>query len=100
MPTIERWPRAGDRIEDFCRACKTDRMHTVVAADPDGVPIRVVVRLLPERAQLSRRARASAGDAGRRARTAESGPARRAARAIAIATRFPSSASAKGRRLR
>jgi hypothetical protein len=34
--------RAGESIEDFCRACKTDRMHTVVAADPDGQPIRVV----------------------------------------------------------
>jgi hypothetical protein len=34
--------RAGESIEDYCRACKTDRMHTVVAADPEGVPIRVV----------------------------------------------------------
>lgn len=34
--------RAGESLEDFCRACKTDRMHTVVAADPEGVPIRVV----------------------------------------------------------
>jgi hypothetical protein len=33
--------RAGESIEDFCRACKLDRMHTVVAADPNGVPIRV-----------------------------------------------------------
>jgi hypothetical protein len=33
--------RAGDSVEDFCRACKTDRMHTVVAADADGRPIRV-----------------------------------------------------------
>ena len=33
--------RAGESIEDYCRACKTDRMHTVVAADPDGRPIRV-----------------------------------------------------------
>src|SRR3954471_19854842 len=33
--------RAGESIEDFCRACKTDRMHTVVAADGDGKPIRV-----------------------------------------------------------
>src|SRR5436189_2303612 len=37
----ERRYRAGDSIEDFCRACKTDRMHTVVAADADGRPIRV-----------------------------------------------------------
>lgn len=34
--------RAGDSVEDFCRACKTDRMHTVVAADPAGRPLRVV----------------------------------------------------------
>ena len=34
--------RAGEAVEDFCRACKTDRMHTVVAADPEGRPIRVV----------------------------------------------------------
>jgi hypothetical protein len=34
--------RAGDSVEDFCRACKTDRMHTVIAADDGGRPIRVV----------------------------------------------------------
>ena len=34
--------RAGESLEDFCRACKTDRMHTVVAADAEGAPIRVV----------------------------------------------------------
>jgi hypothetical protein len=33
--------RAGESVEDFCRVCKTDRMHTVVAADPEGRPIRV-----------------------------------------------------------
>jgi hypothetical protein len=33
--------RAGDSIEDYCRACKLDRMHTVIAADPQGAPIRV-----------------------------------------------------------
>jgi hypothetical protein len=33
--------RAGESIDDFCRACKTDRMHTVVAADVAGRPIRV-----------------------------------------------------------
>jgi len=37
-----RTSRAGDSIEDFCRACKTDRMHTVIAADPEGRPLRVV----------------------------------------------------------
>ena len=34
--------RAGESVEDFCRACKTDRMHTVVAADAEGQPMRVV----------------------------------------------------------
>jgi hypothetical protein len=34
--------RAGDSVEDLCRACKTDRMHTVVAADAEGRPLRVV----------------------------------------------------------
>jgi hypothetical protein len=34
--------RAGDSVEDFCRACKTDRMHTVIAVDAAGVPLRVV----------------------------------------------------------
>ncbi len=34
--------RAGDSLEDVCRACKTDRIHTVVAADSGGIPIRVV----------------------------------------------------------
>jgi hypothetical protein len=38
----ERHYRAGDSLEDFCRVCKTDRMHTVVAADPSGVALRVV----------------------------------------------------------
>src|SRR5207253_3322085 len=33
--------RAGESLEDFCRACKTDRMHTVIASDDDGRPIRV-----------------------------------------------------------
>ena len=33
--------RAGGTIEDYCRACKTDRMHTVVAVDGEGRPLRV-----------------------------------------------------------
>jgi hypothetical protein len=37
----ERRYRAGDSLEDFCRVCKLDRRHTVVAADPEGTPIRV-----------------------------------------------------------
>jgi hypothetical protein len=40
MPVI-RTARAGSAIEDYCRACKADRMHTVVAADSSGQPLRV-----------------------------------------------------------
>ena len=40
MTTIRTY-RAGSAVEDYCRVCKTDRMHTVVAADPAGQPIRV-----------------------------------------------------------
>jgi hypothetical protein len=29
-------------LEDLCRACKADRLHTVVVVDADGAPIRVV----------------------------------------------------------
>ncbi|HEY5907858.1 MAG TPA: hypothetical protein VIZ31_07420 [Vicinamibacteria bacterium] len=34
--------RAGQQIEDLCRACKADRVHTVIAADEQGGVIRVV----------------------------------------------------------
>jgi hypothetical protein len=38
---VIRTARAGSAIEDYCRACKTDRVHTVIAADPQGQPLRV-----------------------------------------------------------
>ena len=37
----DRTYRAGGSIEDYCRVCKTDRMHTVIAADDEGTPLRV-----------------------------------------------------------
>jgi hypothetical protein len=33
--------RAGESLEDYCRACKTDRMHTIIAVDSEGHPLRV-----------------------------------------------------------
>ena len=33
--------RAGASIEDYCRACKTDRIHTIIAVDKHGSPLRV-----------------------------------------------------------
>jgi hypothetical protein len=41
MNVPDRRYRAGESLEDFCRACKTDRMHTVIVADDQGQPIRV-----------------------------------------------------------
>jgi hypothetical protein len=41
MPIVRTF-RAGSSLEDYCRACKADRTHTVVAADADGRPIRVI----------------------------------------------------------
>jgi hypothetical protein len=37
----ERRYRAGDSLEDSCRVCKMDRLHTVIAVDASGVPLRV-----------------------------------------------------------
>ena len=39
--TATRAFRAGDSVEDFCRACKLDRMHTIVVVGGDGQPLRV-----------------------------------------------------------
>jgi hypothetical protein len=33
--------RPGTSIEDYCRACKTDRSHTIVVVDAGGQPLRV-----------------------------------------------------------
>jgi hypothetical protein len=33
--------RAGESLEDFCRACKMDRMHTIIVVDGHGAPLRV-----------------------------------------------------------
>jgi len=33
--------RAGEEIEDLCRACKVDRTHTVIVVDGSGWPLRV-----------------------------------------------------------
>ena len=38
---VIRTTRAGSAIEDYCRACKVDRMHTVIAADENGRALRV-----------------------------------------------------------
>jgi hypothetical protein len=40
MPA-DRTYRAGASVEDYCRACKTDRMHTVIVVDQASQPLRV-----------------------------------------------------------
>src|SRR5512146_666618 len=33
--------RAGETIEELCRVCKIDRLHTIIAVNEGGRPIRV-----------------------------------------------------------
>ena len=43
MPdSSQRRYRAGDSVDDLCRACKAVRRHTVMAVAPDGAIIRVI----------------------------------------------------------
>ena len=44
--------RAGQKIDDLCRACKLVRVHTVFATGPDGEAAACRVRLLRQPAQL------------------------------------------------
>jgi hypothetical protein len=39
--TTPRAYRAGESIEDYCRACKVDRLHTIIVVD-SGRPLRVM----------------------------------------------------------
>jgi hypothetical protein len=76
--------RAGSAIEDYCRACKTDRMHAVVAADADGQPLRVVCGFCRSehnyrggpRVDVDAAAPASSADAARPTGPTRSAPAR------------------------
>ena len=74
--------RAGASIEDYCRACKSDRIHTVVAADAEGRPARVACDWCRSehnyrggpRTPVSRAAPAAAAPAAQRARATGVGP--------------------------
>lgn len=39
--TMPRQYRAGQSVEDHCRSCHEDRMHTVIVVDGQGQPLRV-----------------------------------------------------------
>lgn len=38
---IARHYRAGQSVEDYCRQCKEDRIHTIIVVDGQGQPLRV-----------------------------------------------------------
>lgn len=40
LPSGRTW-RAGQSILDQCRACKADRLHTIIVVDDQGLPLRV-----------------------------------------------------------
>ena len=46
--------RAGQAVEDHCRQCHEDRMHTVIVVDGAGPAHPGTLRLLRQRAQLPR----------------------------------------------
>ena len=72
--------RAGDAVEDFCRACKTDRMHTVVASDDDGQPIRVVCGYCHSEHNFRGGPRIQSGASASSGPSKDGGSARRAAK--------------------
>ena len=81
--------RAGQSIDDLCRACKTVRTHTVIALDSEGRVVRVVCDFC--RSEHNYRG-GGEGDASEPARAGSPRPA--------SAPAFPRSGSAKGRHLR
>jgi hypothetical protein len=81
--------RAGEAVEDFCRACKTDRMHTVVAADADGHPIRVVCGFCHSEHNYRGGPRIATGEPDRSPAAARSENAATGGRSTARPTREP-----------
>jgi hypothetical protein len=73
--------RAGDSIEDACRACKTDRIHTVMVADA-GRPIRVVCGYCSSEHNYRGGPRIDTGGAPAPSRSAASPPRAPAERAV------------------
>ncbi len=79
--------RAGESVEDFCRACKTDRMHTVVVVDTVGQPIRVACGYCRSEHNFRGGPRVTPWGVGETAPETSSSPARRAT--IGQAAAFP-----------
>lgn len=55
--------RAGESVEDLCRACKIDRVHTIIVVDGEGRPLRVQCDFCSSQHNF----RGSAGDSDSRA---------------------------------
>ena len=90
---MSRTYRAGDSVEDFCRACKTDRMHTVIVTDSENRPLRVVCGYCDSEHNFRGGPRIGADEAP----PAPGAPASaRPEPRVSNARRFRSSASAKG----
>ncbi len=68
--------RAGESIEDLCRACKTDRLHTVVVVDSTGTPLRVTCDYCHSEHNYRGGPRIEAGGFARSVQRAEHAPAR------------------------
>ena len=97
--------RAGESIEDFCRVCKTDRLHTVIVVGEGGAPLRVVCgycssqhnyrggpRVESETASVSRPSASSGSPGSRSILTASPHHVKHKPSGIS----FPASATAKG----
>jgi len=77
--TGERRYGAGDTVHDLCRACKTERRHTVVVAEPGGRPLRVTCDFCGSQHNFR----------GGEAAAAVSGPTSGPARGTTARTSFP-----------
>jgi hypothetical protein len=78
MSLLVRRFKAGDTIEDLCRACKGERLHTVVVADINDAPLRVICDYCRSEHNYRGGARTAAGTGAEQHRTAPLRPARTA----------------------
>ena len=85
----DRTYHAGDSLEDYCRACHTDRMHVVVAADAEGRPLRVVCGFCRSEHNYRGGPRIAAGGPAAPARERTREPAREVTRTTRPAGRDP-----------
>jgi len=98
---VSRALRAGETIEDYCRACKTDRLHTVIVVDDTGRPIRVSCDYCDSQHNYRGGPRVNSGSASSHATSARTVAAPRAHQPAALVsdrerTGIPVSASDSG----